>query len=75
MAGVGFGILASAQLAGLAWPAFAIGLGLHLFGMVGVRRALLSGGYEPARWEQAAYWLCWLIILALLLLFAWQMLF
>ena len=74
IAGAGVGILVSAPLAELAWPALGLGLVVHVFGMVGSRRAMSAAGYAPARWQQAAYWLCWLVVLLLILLFVWRLL-
>jgi hypothetical protein len=74
MAGVGVGILASAALSSLAWPILAVGIAIHLFGMVGTRRVVSSTGYQPAKWEQAAYWLCWAAILLVGLFVLWRVL-
>jgi hypothetical protein len=59
IAGIGVGALLAAYVGGAAWLVLAVGLAVHLFGMIGTRRLLASGGYRPSRWGQAGYWLCW----------------
>ena len=62
VAGVGLGALIASPLAPIAWPIMIGGLAIHLFGMVGRRRAQIKAGQPPTRWETAAYWLCWIAI-------------
>ena len=44
----------------------AVGLIAHLYGMVGSRRLLGETGLAPALWEQAGYWVCWILIAGVL---------
>lgn len=64
-AGAGVGALLGTALRPLAWWIFAIGIFVHLAGMVGVRRVLAASGYHPPAWQFAAYWLCWAAITAI----------
>ena len=73
MAGIALGVILSSALRPIAWPMLAAGIGIHLFGMVGIRRLLSSTGYRPGVVEQAGYWLCWTIIAAVLLYGAWAL--
>ena len=59
VAGAGVGSLLGTDIRPLAWWIFAIGVVVHLVGMVGVRNLLASRGYAPPAWQRAAYWLCW----------------
>ena len=72
VAGAGVGALLAPIIGPAAWLILGVGLLVHIFGMVGTRRFLARGGYTPSRWEQAGYWLCWAIILALLAYLAMQ---
>ena len=65
VAGMGVGVLLAADLRPLAWPAVVIGVGVHLFGMVGTMRMRTAEGYVPSLPERAGYWLCWAIIAVL----------
>jgi hypothetical protein len=65
LAGAGVGALLGTELRPLAWWILAIGILAHLVGMVGVRRLLAAGRYQPPAWQVAAYWLCWAAITAI----------
>lgn len=64
LAGVGVGAYLAESLSRVALIIFAVGLVVHLFGMVGARRAVKTSQYTPAAWEQAGYWLCWALVVA-----------
>lgn len=66
VAGFGAGILFAGPLRALAWPAMIIGIGVHLFGMVGTMRLQSASGYIPSSIERIGSWFCWVIIAALL---------
>lgn len=61
--GVGIGLLIATTAGGLAVPAVAIGLALHLWGMVDKHRAERASP-QPA-WSVATYWLCWIALAGL----------
>jgi hypothetical protein len=42
------------------------GIMAHTVGMFGARRSERAAGYQPAPWETAAYWLCSVLIAAVL---------
>ncbi|GGD96562.1 hypothetical protein GCM10011515_15530 [Tsuneonella deserti] len=66
VAGVGVGILFASELAPVAWPALAIGVIVHLYGMVGGVRVRGRHGYRPGSLETAGFWACWAIVAGLL---------
>jgi len=66
LAGIGVGIYLAAPLARAAPFILAVGLIAHLYGMVGSRRLLGETGLAPALWEQAGYWVCWILIAGVL---------
>jgi hypothetical protein len=66
VAGFGAGVLFAGPLRAMAWPAVIIGIGVHLFGMVGTMRLQSASGYIPSAIERIGYWFCWAIIAALL---------
>ena len=66
VAGLGVGILFARQLAPLAWPALAVGMIVHLYGMIGGMRVRGRHGYRPGSLETAGYWACWAIVAGLL---------
>lgn len=61
--GVGIGILIATIAGGLAMPAIAVGLALHLWGMLDKHRAE-RGTPQPA-WSVATYWVCWIALAGL----------
>lgn len=61
--GIGIGGLVASRLRGLELIVIAVGLVLHLWGMVDNHRAE-RGRAQPA-WATATYWLCWLGLVAL----------
>lgn len=65
LAGLGAGAFLSSLLAPLVGPILAVGVAVHLIGMVGMRRLLGETSYAPSRLEQISYWTCWLLIAAL----------
>ena len=67
VAGFGGGVLFAGALSALAWPAVILGIGVHLFGMLGTIRLRSAEGYTPSSIETIGYWLCWAIIAALLI--------
>ena len=67
IAGAGVGALLASAVAPIAWWVVGVGLTSHLVGMVGVRRLLLSGGYQVPAWQRVAYWLCWAAVAAVTL--------
>lgn len=71
LAGLGLGALWPQLVAGLAGLALALGLAIHVAGMVAKRRAERADRHEPRLWEQIAYWSCWIAIAVLL---AWLLL-
>ena len=66
VAGFGAGVLFAGPLSALAWPAVIIGIGVHLFGMIGTMRLQSASGYIPSSIERIGYWLCWAMVAALL---------
>lgn len=66
VAGAGFGILFGERLLPYGAAILAVGLFAHLVGMISNRRSQQSEGYVRATWEIVAYWLCWVLIVALL---------
>lgn len=67
LAGFGVGVLFASALSTLAWPAIAVGIAVHVFGMVGTMRFQSAAGYAPSALERSGYWLCWVIIAGLLI--------
>jgi hypothetical protein len=65
LAGLGAGALLGSLLASLAVPTLAVGLAVHLLGMVGMRHRLAETSYAPSRLEQIGYWTCWVLIVGL----------
>ena len=65
LAGVGVGVWLSERLQPLMWLILAVGVAVHLIGMVGTHRLQNESGYAPSGLDQAAYWTCWLMIAAL----------
>ena len=61
--GIGIGALVASPLRGLELVVIAVGLVLHLWGMVDNHRAE-RGTPQPA-WATATYWLCWIGLVAL----------
>lgn len=61
--GVGLGALVASPLRGLEVVVIAVGLVLHLWGMIDNHRAE-RGTLQPA-WATATYWLCWVGLVAL----------
>lgn len=61
--GIGIGALVATPLHGLELVVIAVGLVLHLWGMVDNHRAE-RGAPQPA-WATAAYWLCWVGLVGL----------
>jgi len=53
-------------MAALAWPATIAGIAVHLFGMIGTMGLQSGEGYQPSALERSGYWLCWAIIVGLL---------
>ena len=66
LAGIGVGIYLASPLALAAPLILAVGLIAHLYGMVGTRRMLGESSVAPALWEQAGYWVCWILIAGVL---------
>ena len=73
LAGAAVGVLLALPLRSIAWPLLAIGLIAHLFAMVGTRRLLAAGGYNPPWWQRAGYWLCWVAIAAIAIIAAMRL--
>ena len=67
IAGFGVGVLFAGPMAAVAWPAMIVGIVAHLVGMLGTIWVQASEDYRPSAVESASYWLCWAVILALLL--------
>lgn len=61
--GVGLGALAATSLRDLEAIVLAVGLALHIWGMVATHRAE-DGAAQPA-WVTATYWLCWAALVGL----------
>ena len=74
IAGIGFGALLGSRLANVAWGLLALGIVIHLFGMVGNRRLLSRSGYVPGAWERVGYWACWAVIAAIAAYIVWALL-
>ena len=70
VAGAGLGALFGETLQPIAVLVLAVGIAAHLVGMVRSRGIQRRAGYRYTRWEIAAYWLCWALILMLLALVA-----
>lgn len=70
VAGAGAGALLSELVQPVAVLVLLVGIVAHLVGMVGSRRIQRQTGYRASRWEMAAYWLCWALILLLLVVVA-----
>lgn len=66
LAGVGIGALFADRIGSLGLVVLATGLIAHGVGMVRHRQAQDSTGYRQASWEIAAYWICWVLIAALI---------
>ena len=64
IAGAAVGALIAKALLPIVWVVLGVGLAAHVVGMVGMRRFLVRTGYDVPVWQQAAYWLCWLAIAA-----------
>ena len=73
LAGVGVGALVADSLSALAWPLFGIGVAAHLLGMVGTRKLLMDGGYDPPVWQKVGYWACWVVIAAIFAAWLWSL--
>lgn len=73
VAGAGVGALLGERLQWIAVLVLVVGITAHLVGMVGSRRLQQQTGYRHTRWEMAAYWLCWALILLLLVILAAQL--
>jgi hypothetical protein len=61
--GVGIGAMASRPLEGLEPIVIAVGLVLHLWGMIDNHR--VERGTSQPTWATAAYWTCWIGLIAL----------
>jgi hypothetical protein len=61
--GVGIGALAASTLRGLEIVVIAVGLALHLWGMIDNHRA--ERGTPQPVWATATYWFCWVGLVAL----------
>ena len=66
LAGFGVGVIFAEPLGPLGWPALAVGVVIHLFGMIGIMRLQSAKDYQPSALEKVGYWACWAVILALL---------
>jgi hypothetical protein len=62
--GVGIGAMIARPLAGLEGVVIAVGLILHLWGMVDNHRAE-RGSPQPS-WATVTYWACWIGLVALI---------
>ena len=65
LAGLGAGSLLGLRIATIAWPILAVGVTLHLWGMIGTRRLAARSSYAHSRLDQAGYWICWLLLAGL----------
>lgn len=63
--GFGLGLLLGQRLPGSGIPVLAVGLGLHLWGMLDKHR-LESGAVVERWWSKAAYWGCWILLAGLI---------
>lgn len=66
--GVGLGILASRWTGSLAVPITLVGVSMHAFGMWDKHRLDAQRGDLNPAWVVALYWVCWVLLLALLVL-------
>lgn len=64
VAGAGLGMMAVTSPVSLKWTVLAVGIVVHLVGMVGRRRIQHKNSYRFAAWEQTGYWICWIAIVA-----------
>ena len=62
--GFGIGVLASHTIPGAAYPALFAGLLLHFWGMFDKHR-IEAGRVRDPGWSAALYWICWLVLAAL----------
>ena len=71
IAGLGLGALIAPSLSPVAGVVILVGVIAHLCGMVGLRRNLFAAGYYPPLWQRFAYWLCWGLIVMVLVYVVW----
>jgi hypothetical protein len=62
--GAGLGVMFASHAAGMGPALVVVGALLHGWGMFGKRR--LEAGVAMPRWATALYWLCWVVLAALI---------
>ena len=64
--GFGLGLLLAHWLPISGIPVLVVGLGLHTWGMLDKHR-LESGDVVETWWSKAAYWTCWILLAAMII--------
>ena len=71
--GVGLGALLARSIGTIAGPITVLGIAMHAFGMWDKHRLEAQSGVQNPTWIVALYWVCWLLLAALLaLLLLWS---
>jgi hypothetical protein len=68
--GIGLGAYFVSLLNGYEVALIAIGIALHAFGMFDKQRLETSAGAAQPRWAVVLYWICWLLLLVLIVAIA-----
>jgi MFS family permease len=66
--GVGLGALLGGSIGPMAGPITGAGIAVHAFGMWDKHRLDAQGGVRSPTWIVALYWVCWLLLAALVAL-------
>ena len=66
--GVGLGALLARSIGTMAGPITVAGAATHAFGMWDKHRLEAQGGVQSPTWIVALYWVCWLLLAALVAL-------
>lgn len=69
--GLGVGLVLGVQALVLGWTLLSVGLGAHALGMVFLHRRRQGLGDAQPRWLEAAYWVCWIVLFAVIGLVLW----
>ncbi len=70
--GAGLGVLTAEHVREFAWPIVAAGLVMHAWGMTDKHQLERRRGESRPAWSTALYWVCWLALVALLVVIGWR---
>lgn len=69
--GLGVGLVLGVRSPTYGWPILLVGVAAHALGMVFLHRRRRGRGDQQPAWLEYAYWLCWVVLVAVIGLVAW----